>query len=74
MAIKSWCPDHFHFYMSLLLLFRCPSLLIVGDTSPAVDAVVSDLSKTLLLQEHSVLPKRLSVFFFNHCAVFLFRL
>lgn len=42
-----WLLNHgasssLHFYVSLLLLFRCPSLLIVGDTSPAVEAVVSD--------------------------------
>lgn len=62
-------PLPFHFYLSLLLLFRCPSLLIVGDTSPAVDAVVSDLSKTLPLRLWAV--RENTVCFLNGSVCFI---
>uniref|UniRef100_A0A8C1LQ18 Protein NDRG1-like n=2 Tax=Cyprinus carpio TaxID=7962 RepID=A0A8C1LQ18_CYPCA len=47
--------DQFPVVMTLLFCFRCPALLVVGDSSPAVDVVVEcntklDPTKTTLLK------------------------
>lgn len=34
-------------------LFRCPALLVVGDTSPAVEAVVSDRFQYSVLKQQT---------------------
>lgn len=49
-AISNACLKYVNFPA---FLFRCPALLVVGDTSPAVEAVVSDRFQYSVLKQQT---------------------